>query len=90
MGLGMFDEIPNIRHAEIDIYPGDKLLCYTDGLVEAENNIQQDFGTVPIEACISLNISMEKILEKLILKLKDFIRDIPVSDDISILGIEFR
>ena len=33
----MFDEIPSIELEEIDIKTGDTLDCFTDGLVELEN-----------------------------------------------------
>lgn len=90
MGLGMFDSIPRILEGIININPGDKLICYTDGLVEAENNDQREFGVPPIEAIIKLDSPIDIIIDKLKTKLKDFIKDQNVSDDISILGMEFH
>jgi phosphoserine phosphatase RsbU/P len=88
-GLGMFDEIPKIDEAEIDVHKGDRVICYTDGLSEAENPESDEFGTVPIEKCIKTKHSISVILEDLKNEMKSFIKEQPVSDDISILGIEF-
>jgi serine phosphatase RsbU (regulator of sigma subunit) len=89
MGLGMFDVIPKIIEGVITISPGDKLICYTDGLVEAENLEQQEFGVTPIETIISLDVSIESTIDLLKTMLKDFIKDQHVTDDISILGMDF-
>jgi len=89
MGLGMFDEIPKILQGDVIINPGDKLICYTDGLVEAENSEQKEFGVGPIEAVITIDKSIEEVINKLKDLLKDFIKDQHVTDDISILGIDF-
>ena len=88
-GLGMFDEIPKIDAAEIDVHRGDKVICYTDGLSEAENPESAEFGTSPIEDCILTKHSIGIILDNLKNKMKTFIKEQPVSDDISILGLEF-
>jgi len=89
-GLGMFDDIPRIDEAIVDITQGDKIICYTDGLSEAENPEMDEFGTKPIESCIVVNQSIGAIIEILKNEMKAFIREQPVSDDVSILGIEFN
>ncbi|MFH1004829.1 MAG: PP2C family protein-serine/threonine phosphatase [Bacteroidota bacterium] len=43
-GLGMFEEIEKIREGVITITPSSLLFCYTDGLVEQENEQGEDFG----------------------------------------------
>lgn len=87
VGLGMFDDIPVIASGEIILHPNDKLLCYTDGIVEAENENHLEFGTIPMEACLSGEESIEQNVDQLILKLEEFSINLQ-SDDISILGIE--
>jgi serine phosphatase RsbU (regulator of sigma subunit) len=84
----MFDDIPNIIEGVVDMHPGDKIICYTDGLSEAENPDQDELGTVPIEDCIASKHSISVIIENLKNQMKTFIKGQPVSDDISILGIE--
>lgn len=44
IGLGMFEEIPRIQEGRMTIDPGSVLICYTDGLVEQENQSQEEFG----------------------------------------------
>jgi len=43
IGLGMFDEIPSIEMEELTVASGQTLVCYTDGLVELENEEGQPF-----------------------------------------------
>jgi sigma-B regulation protein RsbU (phosphoserine phosphatase) len=88
-GLGMFDDIPNIIEGVVEINASDKVICYTDGLSEAENPEQDELGTLPIEECIVTKQSISVIIETLKNKMKSFIKEQPVSDDVSILGIEF-
>lgn len=90
MGLGMFDEIPLISEGEVKLSAGDKIICYTDGLVEAENSEQEEFGTTPIEESLSLNASMTGIIDNLMSHLTLFINEVPLFDDITIIGIEFQ
>lgn len=90
MGLGMFEEIPSISEDEIYIQKGDKVICYTDGLIEAENEAQSEFGTIPIEASLSMELPMTDIIDSLMKNLRNFIKEIPLFDDITIIGIEFK
>lgn len=89
IGIGMFDDIPNVQVGTVSICPGDKLICYTDGLVEAENEEQAEFGTIPIEACLSEGTHIDGVLAELIIKLRQFIGTQPLFDDVSLLGIKF-
>ncbi len=43
VGLGMFDEIPSIEYEELKINKNDTLICFTDGLVELENENEIPF-----------------------------------------------
>jgi len=90
IGLGMFDEIPRIQIGEVAIMPKDRLVCYTDGLSEAENEQLEEFGTIPLEGCLSEADSITSAISNLIEKLNNFIKNTRLNDDISILGIEFN
>lgn len=89
VGLGMLDEIPSIHEGEIHIGPGDKLFCYTDGLIEAENNNDESFGTIPIEEALTTNENATDIVHYLRNELQHFLGDKPCGDDISMLGVDF-
>ena len=41
----MFDQLPSIETEEITIGSGNVLVCYTDGLVELENEEGEQFET---------------------------------------------
>lgn len=91
MGVGMLDVIPKINVGTMDIAPKSKIICFTDGTVEIENNQRQAFGTEPIERLITQGKSIDSDIDTLIDSLKehkgpngDFF------DDITLLGIEFK
>jgi sigma-B regulation protein RsbU (phosphoserine phosphatase) len=45
VGIGMLDEIPEIRHQELTIKDYSKIVCYTDGLSELKDENGIDVGT---------------------------------------------
>lgn len=90
VGLGMISEIPFIREGIENIDPDSRLICYTDGLVECENENRVEFGTSSIENNIGNGYSMDEIINTLIKDLDEFKGKRPYIDDISIIGIEFR
>jgi sigma-B regulation protein RsbU (phosphoserine phosphatase) len=45
IGLGMLEEIPFIEQEEIEIKPNTTLLLYTDGVVELENEEEEQYET---------------------------------------------
>ena len=85
----MLDEIPKITVGTISIDSGDKLLCFTDGLVEAENSEKNEFGTIPIEGSITIEGNADDIVYSLRKELEHFLNGEPINDDISIMGIDF-
>lgn len=89
VGLGMIEEIPAITVGNVHISPGDTLICYTDGLVEAENSKGVPFGTVPIEGAMTIEGSIDDIVYTIRKELEEFLQKRPVSDDISIFGVDF-
>ena len=90
VGLGMLDHIDHITQGEISVSAGDKLLCYTDGLSEAENNNSEEFGTHEIENAIVQNTTIQGAITQLNTKLQEFLGTKTPSDDILMLGIDFK
>lgn len=43
-GLGMLDLLPVVDVGTLEALPGSTLICFTDGLVEQENEAGEDFG----------------------------------------------
>ncbi len=89
IGLGMFKEIPVINEGVLSLSPRTKLLCYTDGLVEVENDNKIEFGTIEIENSIKNNLPIEKVISDIVNKLDIYKEKKSFFDDVSIIGLEF-
>ncbi len=88
-GIGMFDEIPNIHIGKQIAAVGMRLVCYTDGIVEMENENQIEFGTKLLESCLKSEARIDLAIDKIIDKLEQHKGQKKFFDDISILGMEF-
>jgi sigma-B regulation protein RsbU (phosphoserine phosphatase) len=87
IGLGMLDELPNIKVGQIVLPPKSTLVLYTDGVVELENEDGDFFG---IEGLIKniqsfSSLKMEDMNNILFSKLDEWKGDLPYSDDTAIL-----
>jgi sigma-B regulation protein RsbU (phosphoserine phosphatase) len=89
VGLGMFEEIPTIRVGTVHVNSGDKLVCYTDGLIEAENDALTEFGTIPLEGAISIDGGIDESIHYLNTSLDTFLDGNSLGDDITIIGLDF-
>jgi len=89
-GVGMLDEIPKIIVGKTTIAPGSKLICYTDGIVELENDKKVEFGTSIMEKCMIKDESINIIIDEIIEKLNQHKGANDFFDDISLMGIEFH
>ncbi len=90
-GLGMFEDLPKVDEGMINIGKGDTLLCYTDGVVELENNKGQQYG---MDALINLakthqDKSPDEFIELIKDTIKSFKEDQPYIDDIALLSARF-
>jgi sigma-B regulation protein RsbU (phosphoserine phosphatase) len=88
VGLGMLDEIQEIHKGYLKIDPNTKILCFTDGLIEVENEECVPFGVEHIESFIVKNKPIDLIVNDLMFFLNDFRGKNILFDDISILGLE--
>jgi sigma-B regulation protein RsbU (phosphoserine phosphatase) len=88
-GIGMLSEIPNINIGTINVVKGSRLACFTDGLVEMENEQQQEFGTKYMEEAIVKEKSIELFIWKTIQQVNIFKGKNSFFDDVSMLCIEF-
>lgn len=89
-GLGI---IPDAAFDEIviDIEPGDKILFYTDGIIEQRNEQSEMYAQERLE-CIFKKLTLDnddKILQAIIDDLKAYSGTIEFQDDISLLLFEF-
>lgn len=91
IGLGMFETLPKLVEGEIKLERDSLVLCFTDGLVETENKMKEEFGTERVEN-LMLGYFGEKVSDLndiIIQSLNDFKGDEPYNDDIAILTCRF-
>ncbi len=91
VGLGMFDEIPSIEMEEIEVKRNDTLVCFTDGLVELENEDEEAFENDRLVDLIHNNfdLSMEDLNRLIFHELKVYKGKMDYLDDTAILSCRF-
>lgn len=84
--LGSF---PNAEYelGETELTEGDILVLYTDGVTEAVNPLQEEFGTEKLERVIQgcPGMAADAIKERLTQALRQFTGDAPQRDDITVI-----
>jgi serine phosphatase RsbU (regulator of sigma subunit)/CHASE2 domain-containing sensor protein len=71
---------------------GDILLLITDGITEAENSRQEQYGLARTLKCLAADPtwSAAAVCQKLHTDVKDFTAEAPPSDDLTLLAVGFR
>jgi sigma-B regulation protein RsbU (phosphoserine phosphatase) len=90
-GLGMLDEIPSVKEGIISVNRNAVLLCYTDGVVELENDKGKEFGTSKLELILLDNphASMKEINRIILQQLEHFKGENSFVDDIALFSTKF-
>ncbi len=88
-GIGMLDEIPFIKEGELKVSNPSKLICFTDGLAELENDNKEEIGLAELEKCMSNNKTVNENFTCLQKNLNLKKGNPALFDDITILGIDF-
>jgi serine phosphatase RsbU (regulator of sigma subunit) len=91
IGVGMLQEIPRVREGVIHVSADTVLVCYTDGLVEQNNEYGEDFGLDKLKQVIlkKQGIEMKKVNTNIILALDKFKQDVTYVDDIALFSCKF-
>ncbi len=91
-GLGMFDEIVKIKEGIVNITPESRIICYTDGLVELENDSKEDFGIEGLKDLVRNNSDLNmNSLNKLIMEtLINYKQKQPYIDDIALFSLRMH
>lgn len=80
--------IPDEQYAEreIQLAPDDRLCFFTDGLVEARNEIGEQFGEDALAVCFADHIGqrVEAVLEAMLDCQRRFISGVPLTDDLTL------
>jgi sigma-B regulation protein RsbU (phosphoserine phosphatase) len=73
------------QSAEVTLKGGDWLVAFTDGVVEAENNFQQEYGEPRFVAMLHSGalLTPDKLLETIMIDLDRFVGDAPQHDDVT-------
>jgi len=87
--VGLFPDV-SYEAVEIDMRPGDLLVLYTDGIVEAENpaGLQYSLDCLLDFITTHREYGAEKIKEMFIEELKRFIGENPFTDDVTFILIK--
>jgi len=88
MLLGMTADAP-FRSGRVELGRGDVLLAYSDGIVEACNDADQEFGWERLEAHLRLERtgSAAAVLFSLLAAVQDFAAPHPLADDTSLVVV---
>jgi phosphoserine phosphatase RsbU/P len=82
-----FGILPDTKYdsATITLAPGDWLIIFTDGLVEAENARQEDYGEARLLTAIEAGKSVEpaEMLKRLMAEVDLFVGNTPQHDDVT-------
>ncbi len=91
MGLGMVQEIPHIDRTKLKIGVDAVLLCFTDGLIEVENDAGIEYGEERLEKLMfQEDLSSMETLNRAIKKDFDQFRgNNPPHDDFAVLSARF-
>ncbi|MFK7756814.1 MAG: PP2C family protein-serine/threonine phosphatase [Flavobacteriales bacterium] len=91
LGLGMLDEIPSISEGSVFIKPHSRLVCFTDGLVEIENDQKQEFGVERVIDILEAHpkANSEQVNSRLIMAVHEHRGEMPFMDDTAILTLRF-
>jgi len=91
VALGMFE---NLKYEErpLGLSPGEIIVFYTDGVTEAKNEKDEEFGTKRLKQVISDShqLSASQIQENIYMAVKDFTGDLQQGDDLTMIVIKVR
>jgi serine phosphatase RsbU (regulator of sigma subunit) len=86
--LGILDEA-NYLETKLRLEPGDKIIFYTDGIVEAMNEQEEMFGFDRLLEMVqsSKSSTADDLLNEIVNKVKDFTGSAPQHDDLTVIVV---
>ncbi|RXE56062.1 serine/threonine protein phosphatase [Methanoculleus taiwanensis] len=89
IALGILDEI-ELEVVRIELEPGDLLLLYTDGVTEAANEKDEEYGIERLEAFVSAlpALPAEGIIDAIVKDVAGFAGTAPQFDDITLMVLK--
>ena len=91
MLLGMSPDAP-FACGRVELQPGDVLLACTDGVIEAHNGADEDFGYERLEAQLRLAHARpaDALLFSVLGAVQDFVAPVGLMDDTSLVVVRYR
>ncbi|HOJ50581.1 MAG TPA: SpoIIE family protein phosphatase [Spirochaetota bacterium] len=89
--VGMFEDAWETYHEDkIQINPGDRIILYTDGIIEARDKHGVQYGIKRLEEVVKFSYALPPdIMSKMIINdVREFAKDGYINDDMSVLVIE--
>jgi serine phosphatase RsbU (regulator of sigma subunit)/streptogramin lyase len=88
--LGM---APDVKYpdCELRLQTGDIVIFYTDGIIEAENNVEEMYGTerlMNLVAGIDSTVSAEDVIEAILQDVSDFVGAAQQYDDMTVVAVK--
>ena len=89
--IGMFDSDACATNSA-SLTAGDVLVLYTDGVIEAENSLGEEFGMERLSTLIRRGHTMlaDELMNYIFESVTDFSRDVGFDDDVTILVVKFK
>jgi len=89
--VGMFPEM-DYEEATVELCPGDVLLAFTDGVPEAHNPENEEFGEERLQQLLrqTAHLPANEISARLSDEMKDWIRDAEQYDDLTFIVMKVR
>jgi phosphoserine phosphatase RsbU/P len=95
LGLGIIRDksyAKRIHNMHYDYNPGDVMVIYTDGIVEARNKEQEEYGEDRLREMLTQTYHLEAddIKYAIVNDVTEFSQDMPIHDDQTLIVIKFR
>ena len=89
--VGMFPDM-DYQEATVELCPGDVLLAFTDGVPEAHNPDNEEFGEERLQQLLrqTAHLPADEISARLSAEMKDWIRDAEQYDDLTFIVMKMR
>jgi predicted permease len=89
--VGMFPEM-GYEEATVELYPGDVLLAFTDGVPEAHNPESEEFGEERLQQLLrqTAHLPADEISARISAEMKSWIRDAEQYDDLTFIVMKVR
>lgn len=90
--LGAFDDLPFVNEGCLKIGQGATFFAYTDGVTEATNSNNEQFGEERLSDYLKTisGVKIEEMNEKVIAFLADFRKEEVLNDDLTLLSCRFH